>query len=61
MINPVDAPSHAFQPTTLCWTGTLSGEKVATALDKVLLQRGVPESITALTHHFCYRWEVVAS
>jgi putative transposase len=25
---------------------TLSGDKVATALDKALLQRGVPESIT---------------
>jgi len=31
---------------TLLADNTLSGEKVATALDKVLLQRGVPESIT---------------
>jgi putative transposase len=31
---------------TLLADNTLSGEKVATALDKALLQRGVPESIT---------------
>jgi putative transposase len=31
---------------TLLADNTLSGEKVATALDKVLLQRGAPESIT---------------
>ncbi len=31
---------------TLLADHTLSGEKVASALDKVLLQRGVPESIT---------------
>jgi putative transposase len=31
---------------TLLADNTLSGEKVATALDKVLLQGGTPESIT---------------
>jgi len=37
---------HTRECVTLMADHTLSGEKVATALDKVLLQRGVPESIT---------------
>jgi putative transposase len=42
---PTVVDQYTRECVTLLADNTLSGEKVAIALDKVLLQRGVPESI----------------